>query len=172
MVRPLRQSAATRHQVHSSRWNKHVICTAQTGSAVSFQVTVNNPGALSISLNGADTITVECGSDFTDPGATAINGSGQSVPVVVTLPQNFNPDSPAVGSYILTYTATEDPNSVSTTRTVNVSDTEAPPSPLMGRTLIEFNKVPVHHSSIPAPRLLMVVVVPNRSQARSLGPTD
>jgi hypothetical protein len=89
-------------------------------------VTVNNPGALSISLNGADTITVECGSDFTDPGATAINGSGQSVPVVVTLPQNFNPDSPAVGSYILTYTATEDPNSVSTTRTVNVSDTEAP----------------------------------------------
>jgi hypothetical protein len=89
-------------------------------------VSVNNPGALSISLNGADTITVECGSDFTDPGATAINGSGQSVPVVVTLPQNFNPDSPAVGSYILTYTATEDPNSVSTTRTVNVSDTEAP----------------------------------------------
>jgi len=103
-----------------------VICTAQTGPAVSFQVIVNNPGALSISLNGAATITVECGTDFTDPGATAVNGSGQSVPVVVTLPQDFNPDSPAVGSYVLTYTATEDPNSVSAVRTVNVSDTEAP----------------------------------------------
>jgi hypothetical protein len=103
-----------------------VICTAQTGAAVSFQVTVNNPGGLSISLNGANPLTLECGSDFSDPGATAVNGSGQSVPVTVTYPSGFNPDSPAVGTYTITYTATEDPNSVSTERTVTVSDSEAP----------------------------------------------
>ncbi|HEY2974567.1 MAG TPA: immunoglobulin-like domain-containing protein [Pyrinomonadaceae bacterium] len=124
-----------------------VICVAQAGPAVSFQVTVNNPGALSISLNGASTVSVECGTDFNDPGATAIDGTGQSLPACteesptncwsVTLPQGFNPDAPAVGSYTLTYTATETTpnpnpppdditNSVSTTRTVNVSDNEAP----------------------------------------------
>jgi uncharacterized repeat protein (TIGR01451 family) len=103
-----------------------VICTAQTGSAASFQVTVDNPGSLSISLNGANPIAVECGTDFNDPGATAIDGAGQSVPVVVTFPQGFNPDAPAVGTYTLTYTATEGNNSVSTDRTVNVADHEAP----------------------------------------------
>jgi uncharacterized repeat protein (TIGR01451 family) len=103
-----------------------VICSAQTGAAVSFQVTVNNPGALSISLTGANPLTVECGTDFNDPGASAVNGTGQSVPVTVTYPSGFNPGAPAVGSYEVTYTATEDPNSVSTTRTVNVSDSEAP----------------------------------------------
>jgi hypothetical protein len=104
-----------------------VLCTAQTGSAVSFQVTVDNPGALSITLNGASSVTVECGSDFSDPGASAVDGSGQSVPVTVQYsPATFNPDAPTVGTYTATYTATEDPNSVSTTRTIIVSDNEAP----------------------------------------------
>jgi uncharacterized repeat protein (TIGR01451 family) len=103
-----------------------VICIAQTGPAVSFQVTVDNPGSLSISLNGASTVSVECGTDFNDPGASAVNGTGQSVPVTITYPAGFDPSAPAVGSYIATYTATENPNSVSTTRTINVTDTEAP----------------------------------------------
>src|SRR5262249_27634882 len=54
-----------------------VICSAQTGATTSFLVTVNNPGALSISLNGASTLTLECGDDFADPSASAVNGSGQ-----------------------------------------------------------------------------------------------
>jgi uncharacterized repeat protein (TIGR01451 family) len=114
-----------------------VICSAQTGAAVSFQVTVNNPGGgLAISLNGANPLAIECGVDFNDPGASAVNGTGGNVPVVVTYPTGFNfvtdEDGnsillpPAPGTYIITYTATEGSNSVSTTRTVNVSDTEAP----------------------------------------------
>lgn len=103
-----------------------VICVAQTGEAATFQVTVNNPGGLSISLNGASSVTVECGDDFNDPGATAINGTGQSVPVTVAYTPALNPDAPANGTYTATYTATEDPNSVSTTRTITVSDNEAP----------------------------------------------
>ena len=103
-----------------------VICSAQTGATTSFLVTVDNPGALSISLNGANSLTLECGQRFGDPGATAINGSGQSIDVTVTYSAGFDPDSPAVGSYTATYAATEGANSVSTTRTLTVTDTEGP----------------------------------------------
>jgi uncharacterized repeat protein (TIGR01451 family) len=103
-----------------------VICAAQTGAVVSFQVTVNNPGALSISLQGAASVTVECGQRFGDPGATAINGSGDPLDVSVAYSNGFNPDTPAVGTYTATYTATEGANSVSTTRDITVSDTEGP----------------------------------------------
>ena len=104
----------------------NVFCTSPNGSACTFLVTVENPGGLVISLNGGSTVAVECGEDFNDPGASAINASGQSVPVTVAPPSGFNPGDPDVGSYTLTYTATEGTNSVSTTRTVNVADTTAP----------------------------------------------
>ncbi|MCM3906396.1 MAG: DUF5011 domain-containing protein [Pyrinomonadaceae bacterium] len=110
-----------------------VICVAQAGPAVSFQVVVNDPGALSILLNGANSMTVECGNAFTDPGASAVNGTSQSVPVTVTYPSGFNPDAPAVGNYEVAYTATEGQNSVSTTRTVIVFDAEAPVITLAGQ---------------------------------------
>lgn len=105
-----------------------VTCVGNSGDACTFTVTVENPGNLSISLNGDNPLTTECGSGFgggggfDDPGATAVNGSGQSVPVTVT----GNVDLTTDGSYTLTYTATEGSNSVSTTRTVNVVDTTAP----------------------------------------------
>jgi hypothetical protein len=103
-----------------------VICAAQTGAAVSFQVTVANPGALSISLIGDESLTLECGVRFGDPGATAINGGGQSLDVTLNYTGGFNPDAPAVGTYTATYTATEGVNSVSTDRTIIVTDTEGP----------------------------------------------
>lgn len=103
-----------------------VICSAQTGAAVSFQVTVDNPGALRISLNGPQSETLECGQRYGDPGATAINGAGQSIDVTVTYSGGFDPENPTVGTYTATYTATEDPNSVSTERTLVVTDTEGP----------------------------------------------
>jgi uncharacterized repeat protein (TIGR01451 family) len=103
-----------------------VICTAQTGSAVSFQVTIDNPGALSISLIGGNSLNLECGQRFGDPGATAINGSGQSLDTSVSYSGGFDPDVPAVGTYTATYTATEGANSVSAERTLVVTDTEGP----------------------------------------------
>jgi uncharacterized repeat protein (TIGR01451 family) len=99
-----------------------VICASQTGAFCSFQVTVENPGGLSITLNGANPFSLECGEEFSDPGASAVNGTGQSVEVTVS----GTVDSHTAGSYTLTYTATEDPNSVSTTRTVVVADNAAP----------------------------------------------
>ena len=103
-----------------------VLCSAQTGAAVSFQVTVTNPGALSISLIGDEMLTLECGQRFSDPGATALDGMGQSVEVTVSYSNGFNPDAPAVGSYTATYSATSGANSVSATRDIEVVDTEAP----------------------------------------------
>jgi uncharacterized repeat protein (TIGR01451 family) len=101
-----------------------VIVTSQTGGVCTFQVTVENPGGLSISITGANPLTVECGASFGDPGATAVNGTGQSVPVTVSGPTISRDTAP--GTYTLTYTATEDTNSVSAERTVVVSDTAAP----------------------------------------------
>ncbi|HSE33845.1 MAG TPA: immunoglobulin-like domain-containing protein, partial [Pyrinomonadaceae bacterium] len=109
-----------------------VICTAKTGSAVSFQVTVNNPGTLSISLNGPASITLECGQRFGDPAATAVNASGQNLEVTVSYSNGFDPDAPAVGTYTATYTATEGANSVSAERTITVTDTEAPAITIAG----------------------------------------
>ena len=103
-----------------------VICIAQTGTAVSFNVTVNNPGGLSISLNGAASITLECGQRFADPGAVAVNGSGDSIPVTVSYTGGFDPDAPTTGNYTATYTAEEGANSVSAERTIVVQDTEGP----------------------------------------------
>jgi uncharacterized repeat protein (TIGR01451 family) len=105
-----------------------VVCSGPSGDASHFSVTVENPGALTISLNGANPMTAECGSGtnggtgFDDPGATAIDGTGSSVPVTIT----GTVDLGTTGSYSLTYTATEGVNSISTTRTVNVIDTTKP----------------------------------------------
>jgi uncharacterized repeat protein (TIGR01451 family) len=103
-----------------------VLCSAMTGTSVSFQVTVDNPGALSISLQGAESVTLECGQRFGDPGATAIDGNGQSLEVTVSYSGGFDPDVPAVGSYTATYTAVDGANSVSATRDITVTDTEGP----------------------------------------------
>lgn len=109
-----------------------VTCTTwDSVTACSFTVTVENPGGLSISLNGQNPLTLECGSQiinednpqgFSDPGSTAVNASGESVPVTTTGSANLS----TPGSYEITYTATEGSNSVSTTRTVIVVDTTAP----------------------------------------------
>ena len=103
-----------------------VLCGARTGAAVSFQVTVDNPGALSISLQGGESVTLECGQRFADPGATAIDGTGQTLEVTVNYTGGFDPDAPAAGTYTATYSATEGANSVSATRNITVTDTEGP----------------------------------------------
>jgi uncharacterized repeat protein (TIGR01451 family) len=103
-----------------------VLCASVTGATVSFQVTVDNPGALSISLSGGESVTLECGQRFGDPGATAINGNGDPLEVTVTYSNGFDPDNPAAGTYTATYNATEGANSVSATRNITVTDTEGP----------------------------------------------
>jgi len=76
-----------------------------------------------VTLNGASSITVELGTAFTDPGASATDLKDGALSVSVS----GSVDTSTVGSYTLTYSATDAAgNSATATRTVNVVDTTAP----------------------------------------------
>jgi large repetitive protein len=81
-----------------------------------------------ITLNGANPLTVECHTSFTDPGATADDACTGSVTAIASGTVNVN----VPGSYTITYTATDGTNTATKTRTVNVVDTIAPMITLVG----------------------------------------
>ena len=78
-----------------------------------------------VTLLGAASMTNECHTVFTDPGAT----NAASLPVMVT--GSVNTNSP--GNYLLTYTATNSLGGIGTaTRTVTVADTTPPVITVLG----------------------------------------
>jgi hypothetical protein len=87
-------------------------------------VTVVDVTAPVITLSGANPLTWECHVPFVEPGATATDACDASVPVSVSGVLDVN----TVGTYTLTYTASDDSgnNAVPRTRTVNVVDTTPP----------------------------------------------
>ncbi|MGH9845544.1 MAG: PxKF domain-containing protein, partial [Blastocatellia bacterium] len=86
-------------------------------------VNVLDTTAPAITLNGANPMTVQCATGFTDPGATATDNCAPSAPV--TASGSVNTSVP--GSYTITYTARDGVgNQATKTRTVNVVDTTAP----------------------------------------------
>ena len=92
-----------------------------------------NTTAPIITLIDNDIITIEVGSVFTDPGATATDSSGDQVDVTVTGTVDVN----TVGTYTLTYTATDSSdNTSSIIRTVNVVDTTDPVIELIDSDLL------------------------------------
>jgi hypothetical protein len=104
-----------------------VTCTAASGDTTAFPVTVVDTRAFTISLNGANPMTIECSSipPFADPGATT-NRPG----ITPNASSNVNPNAP--GTYTITYTATDGANTVTATRTVNVVDDSPPHITLAG----------------------------------------
>ncbi|HEX8501085.1 MAG TPA: immunoglobulin-like domain-containing protein [Pyrinomonadaceae bacterium] len=103
--------------------------TAGNSASCSQTVTVNDATAPVVTLNGAAVMTVECHTSFSDPGATASDSCDGPRPVTTSGSVNAN----AVGSYTLTYTATDlSGNTGTKTRTVNVVDTTAPAVTLNG----------------------------------------
>jgi len=102
-----------------------VVVTDSHGNSAngSFTVTVSDNELPVITLVGAASMTNECHTSFTDPGATANDNCAGSLSVVTS--GSVNPN--AVGSYTLTYTATDPSGNVGTaSRTVYVVDTTAP----------------------------------------------
>ncbi|MAV65425.1 MAG: hypothetical protein CMG00_09570, partial [Candidatus Marinimicrobia bacterium] len=76
-----------------------------------------------ITIIGANPVTVELGSTYSDAGATSVSSRGTSVSVSTS----SNVDTSTVGSYTVTYSATDlNGNTTSATRAVNVEDTTAP----------------------------------------------
>ena len=76
-----------------------------------------------ITINGSNPDSVELGSAYTDPGATAFDEYHGATPVT----SSGTVDTSTAGSYTITYTATDkDGNTATATRTVNVVDTVSP----------------------------------------------
>ncbi len=89
-----------------------------------------------ISLNGASTMTVECSTNFIDPGASATDNCSGSV--AVTASGSVNTSVP--GSYTITYTAADDSgNTAIRTRTVNIVDMTAPTLTLKAPVVLSSN---------------------------------
>jgi hypothetical protein len=115
-----------------------VVCTATDGAgnnaAASFSVQVKDTTPPAITLNGGASITVEAGSTFTDPGATAsdlVDGA-----VTVTITGTVQTGTPA--TYAVTYTAADSKGNTSfVTRSVLVTDTTAPALTLPGPIVAE-----------------------------------
>jgi hypothetical protein len=95
-----------------------------TSGTATRTVTVVDTTPPTISLNGAGSLTVECHTSFTDPGATAIDGCAGSFAATANGSVNVN----VPGTYTITYTAS-DPSSNAASpvaRTVTVVDTTPP----------------------------------------------
>jgi fimbrial isopeptide formation D2 family protein len=102
-------------------------------SNVSRSVTVQDTLPPSITLNPGDT-GVECGTPYTDPGATASDLCKGALPVATTGSVNHL----VPGSYPLGYSATDGKTTVTATRTVGVSDTLFPTITVLGSPTTTF----------------------------------
>ncbi|PYS94566.1 MAG: hypothetical protein DMF64_00355 [Acidobacteria bacterium] len=83
-----------------------------------------------LTLNGADPITVECHTSFADPGAAASDTCAGDLTSAIQVSGSVNADAP--GAYTLTYTVSDGSNTTTKTRTVNVVDTTPPTIALSG----------------------------------------
>jgi hypothetical protein len=94
--------------------------TTRTVNVVASSTATSTPSGTStptITLNGSSTVEVMLNTAFTDPGATAHDSANNALTVTATGTVNTN----AIGSYTVTYSATDaNNNTASTTRTVNV----------------------------------------------------
>ena len=82
------------------------------------------PPAPVLTLNGANPLSVELGSAFADPGATATDKDWGDISSLIQVSGTV--DSHTLGSYTLTYTVSNGYMTDSVTRTVNVVDTTPP----------------------------------------------
>jgi len=87
-----------------------------------------------ITLLGADPLSHEVGTIFTDPGATALDNIDGTITANIGVTGAV--DANTVGSYTLTYNVSDSSSNTATTviRTVNVTDTGAPTILLLGNS--------------------------------------
>ncbi|MDF1714597.1 MAG: DUF5011 domain-containing protein [Akkermansiaceae bacterium] len=95
-----------------------------TGSAYVYRIASSDQEPPVITLSGENPQFMECGSEYIEDGATVTDNEGISNPLVIDA-SVVNTSMP--GSYVVTYTATDDAgNSATVTRTVKVVDTTPP----------------------------------------------
>jgi hypothetical protein len=100
-------------------------------SPVTRTVTVNDNAPPVLALIGASTVSQECGSPYTDPGATANDVCFGDLTASISKTGTVNVAVPA--TYPLTYTVTDGSGqSATASRTVNVADTLPPTLTVLG----------------------------------------
>jgi hypothetical protein len=99
-------------------------------AGASSTLTVTDSTAPVITLIGAATVTIEGGTAFTDPGATATDSFAGNLTTAIHVTGTVNPT--VVGRYTLTYTVSDGYNTATATRLVDVVDTIAPIITLIG----------------------------------------
>jgi streptogramin lyase len=106
--------------------------SGNSSAALVRTVTVADTHGPTVVLNGAATLAHECGAAFNDPLATATDACVGNVSSRLTIAGSVNVGQP--GPYVLTYGATDTSGNAATpvSRTVNVSDTQAPALALNG----------------------------------------
>jgi uncharacterized repeat protein (TIGR01451 family) len=105
-------------------------------------VTVVDTTPPTITLNGANPMTVECHTSFTDPGATADDGCAGDLTSAIVATGTVNVNVP--GDYTRTYTVSDGYNTQTATRTVHVVDTTPPTINMKSGVNISF--WPPNHS--------------------------
>ena len=106
--------------------------SGNAADSVTRTVNVVDTTAPVITLLGDNPMTIEVGSTFTDPGATALDvGDGDLTSSIVV---SGSVDTSTVGTYTLTYNVSDTSGNAAdpVTRTVNVVDTTAPVITLLG----------------------------------------
>jgi hypothetical protein len=108
-----------------------------SSTAVVRSVTVEDLNVPVVTLNGFDTLTVECGAPFIDPGATASDDCAGDLEVVVV----GSVDITRPGEYTLGYRATDAAGNETqgVSRTVIVADTTPPELSLVGDAEMVLN---------------------------------
>jgi hypothetical protein len=109
-----------------------VVCSSLTGRECRFNVRVT--GAVAISLAGSEKMVIERHQRFTDPGAMAHNDGGDPLPVAAS----GVVDLERLGTYSLTYTATDGTHTAQTSRIVQVVDTTPPHLPCPTNILVRL----------------------------------
>lgn len=104
--------------------------SGNSSSPVLRTVTVEDQGAPTIALNGPESVALECGDPFIDPGATASDDCAGDLDVVVL----GTVDVTSPGEYTLTYRASDVAGNTTPelTRTVTVADTTPPVLTVVG----------------------------------------
>ncbi len=88
----------------------------------------------SINLEGATTITLKVGTDYSEPGYTATVADGTDITSSVEVNSNFNKDK--IGSYTIVYKVTNNGQIKIITRVIKVIDTVGPQITLNGSAII------------------------------------
>jgi len=109
---------------------------SNSATTVTRTVTVVDTTLPVITLVGADPLSHEVGSIFTDPGASAADNIDGDITANIGVTGSVNANT--VGSYTLTYNVSDTSSNAATTvtRTVNVTDTGAPTITLIGNSPI------------------------------------